>query len=254
MRRRQFVNANLLIKGFDALQYVTNPYALVGFMFLIGTVAIGFVKLQPRIAAGLLVTFASLVVGFAYLSLKTTVAQIQDELLVHLVRDATPSLVAKGVEVQLLEIESSKGKPFNANRPDNKHVIHEVFVRAGVGPTDFVRAGVEPTDLVDSANMNAEKWTKLLDSLKKSNNVSRMLRAEKIEDTGFAKFRVFVDGVEDRGFEDKYYFKNEYLCVPSNASNAPDCPRAKLQVVNLYNTIQHSSGESEAANLRVIRK
>ena len=43
------MNAELLVtKGLDALQYIKNPYALVGFMFLIGTVAISFFKMPSK--------------------------------------------------------------------------------------------------------------------------------------------------------------------------------------------------------------
>lgn len=230
--------ADLLIKGFDALQYVTNPYALVGFMFLIGTVAISFVKMQPRIKAGLLIAFASLVIGFACLSLKTTFDRIKDELLVHVVRDGGTGLVAKGVEVELVDIESLKGKngwAFNHNLPDIQHILDVVLARASVKQ-------------IDSREMNEAKWTALLKSLEKSEKI----KAEIIEDTGFAKFRVFVDGVEQQGFGKRYYFKNEYLYIPLGTEKE-GCLRAKLQVVNLYNTKHHSSGEPEAANLRVIR-
>lgn len=233
------MNADLLIKGFDALQYVTNPYALVGFMFLVGTVVISFVKMQPRIKAGLLVAFASLVVGFAYLSIKTTFARIQDELLVHVVRDGGTGLVAKGVEVELVDIESLKGKKgwgFNHNLADIQHILDVVLARASVKQ-------------IDSREMDEEKWTVLLGSLEQSEKI----KAEIIKDTGFAKFRVFVDGVEQQGFDKKYYFKNEYLCIPLGTEKE-GCPRARLQVVNLYNTKHHSSGEPEATNLRVIRK
>lgn len=230
------MNTDLLIKGFDALQYVTNPYALVGFIFLIGTVAISFVKVQPRIKAGFLVAFASLAIWFAYLSLETTFDRIKNELLVHVVRDGGTSLVAKGVEVELVDIESLKGKndwEFNHNLPDIQHIIDVIFARASVKQRDI-------------CEMNKKEWIKLFEK-------SEKIKAEIIEDTGFAKFRVFVDGVEQQGFEKRYYFKNEFLCIPLDTEKS-GCPRARLQVVNLYNTKHHSSGEPEAANLRVIRK
>lgn len=241
---------DLLLKGFEALQYIDNPYALVAFILLIGligAVAMNFAKVEPRIKVGFPVALAILVAVFVYLFLKTTMTQVQDELLVHIVRDSGRGLVAKGVEVQLVDIESLKGKggwEFNANLPDIQHVLHEVFARASVEEMDW-------------NNMNEKKWAERLTSLETSDDLAEKIRAKMIEDTGFARFRVFVDGMEDRSFEHKYYFKNEYLCIPSHAPGEDDscsCSRAKLQVVNLYNTIHHSSGEPEAAVLRVIRK
>ncbi len=232
------MNAELLVtKGLDALQYIKNPYALVGFMFLIGTVAISFFKMQPRTKAGLLVVFASLVVVFAYRSLDTTLAKTQDELLVQIVRDQVEVPVVKGVDIQLVDIESLKGAghwTFNENLPDIQHILDVVLTHASVKQ-------------IDKSDMNEAKWTELLESLEKSENI----KAEIIKDTGFAKFRVFVDGVEDEYFKNKFFFKNEFLCIPKGL---PGCTRAKLKIVNLYNTVHHSSGEPEAANLRVIRE
>lgn len=232
--------ANLLIPGFKSLQYVTNPYALVGFVFLIWAVSISFVKVPPRIKAGLLLVFASLVIGVAsYLSLKTSFDRIKDESLVHIVRDGGRVVVADGIEVELVDIESLKGKSnwtFNSNLPDIQHILDVVLPRASVKQ-------------VSVRDLNEAKWTKLMVSLEESEKI----KAEIIEDTSFAKFHVFVDGVEDTNFESKYFFKNEYLCIPFGTEKE-GCPKARLQVVNLYNTVHHSSGEPEAANLRLIRK
>jgi len=234
----------LLVKGFDALQYVTNPYALFGFVFLIGIVAIGLLVKRQGAKALLLVVFAILALGAAYMLLDTTLASIEKQLLVHLVRDSNRALVAHGVEVQLADIETLKGKKdweFNAKLDDAERVFAEVFTRAGV--TD--------ANTPVFAQMSSNQWKAFLTDLEEANNVEAELRAEKIKDIPFAKFRVFVDGVEDPGFVHKYYFKNETLCIPSGTA---DCARAKLEIVNLYNTKHHSSGEPEAANVRVLQR
>lgn len=237
-------SAELLIKGFDALLYVTDPYSLFGFVFLIGMILIGLFVGHQKARAVLLVLFALLALGATYVLLESTLANVQEQLLVHLVRLKSRALVSPGVEIQLVDIETLKGKKsweFNVHLDDAKHVFDEVFVRAGVD-----REGE-----LALTEMDSDSWRDFLEGLENSDLVEEQLRAEKIKDIPFAKFRAFIDGVEDTGVSSKYYFKGETLCLPSDSS---DCDRARLKIVNIYNTKHHTSGEPEAVNLQVAAK
>ena len=239
------MNPELLIsKGFEALQYVTNPYALFAYIFLGGMVGIGIFVRHKIIKASFLMIFAALALGAAYSLVYTLLANIEEQVKVHLVRRSNRPLVAPGIEIELLDIETLKGRGdwnFNFQLDDGDHVFDEVFARAGVTPPGWTTR----------AEMDTDKWTEFLTELEESGDAEKCLQAEKIKDIPFAKFRVFVDGAEDPTLGDKYYFKNDMLCVPLGSSA---CGRAKLRIVNIYNTKHHSSGEPEALNIRVFRE
>ncbi len=229
----------LLVHGFGALEHVTNLYALFGFVFIVGVVAIGVFVDHKKAKAGLLIVFSLLALLATYMLLVNTVTDIEDQLLVHLVRERGRSLVAEGVEVQLSDIETLKGKKnwdFNVKLDDSDHVFDEVFKRAGVN-----------ADVL--GGMDADKWREFLGDLEGSSDTGTKVKAERIKDIPFAKLRVFIDGEEDTGFSDVYFFKDEKLRIPSDPSKSL---RATLELVNLYNTKHFTSGEPEAANIRVL--
>ena len=62
-----------LINGFDAIEYVTSPYSLIAFLFLITMVVFGTLRVNSKLkAVGLLILAVSIVFSANNLSITAT--------------------------------------------------------------------------------------------------------------------------------------------------------------------------------------
>ena len=131
--------------AFEALQYVTNPYALFGFLFLvlIGVLSV-LPGINPKLRFGTISACGVLVLLMAGLSLQSALHNVRDNTLVHLVRDdeAGPVRITDRVAVKRSNIETLKGKDkpdedpgghtFNKRLGDSKHIFEMVLRKAGI--------------------------------------------------------------------------------------------------------------------------
>jgi hypothetical protein len=235
-----------LIKGFEVVPYITNPFALLAYMFLVIMIVLAALKINPVLKIVSLLLLASFVLYLTFNlvedTTKLSLRNMAKNSLLHLVKDEERVDITPRVMISLDDIETLKGKKnweFNKKLDDLTHVFDEVFKRAGIN-----RPSVS-----EILAMESSEWKKFLKGLEDNNDLEEKLKAEKIKDIPFAKLSVFVDGVEVKEFRHKYYFKNEHFDIYDESG---DSTIAIIEVVNIYNTKHRTSKESEAVNIRIV--
>ena len=222
-------------KLFEALSYVTNPYALLAYLFLVVIVAIGFSRISERARGLILFVLAVLVIGAVWGLLGKSLEKVADRSSVHLVNEAGRSQaeILPGVSISLLDVTSLEGKAEEdevdtgvaANRSLPAHILSDVFERADIRAFDAAQIRA----------MNQNEWDAYLDTLGE--------KRRKVLDTSFAKLRIEVKGQPVR---EDWWLKN----VPIKLELG-DGKVAMIALTNIYNTKNDSSGEREAVNLKV---
>jgi len=136
--------------------------------------------------------------------------------------------------LQLVDVDTLKGKSkknespsheFNKNLDDREHIFKEVLSRAGVG-------GHTVQELL---KMSQDEWEKFLDSLDDK-------QREKVKEIPFAKFNVYIDGIKDETYTQRFYFQGEPLTLSVGDQ------KVKLEIANILNT--KSSVEPESVKVR----
>lgn len=215
--------------GFEALKYLTNPYAVAGFFSLILILALGLTRLGTIVKMPSILILAVLVVVMASMLARDVFVDARRNVMVHVVRDEGRVLVSKGIELELADVETLKGeKPggLSFNRALGSDVITSVLRMAKI-------TGKTAEDL---SRMSEGEWVQFVKSLEPT-------QANKLRDIPFAKFRLYVNGVPKPEFSERWYFKHDYLNVPSM--------NRSLEIANVYNTKHDTSLEHEAVNLRL---
>lgn len=140
---------------------------------------------------------------------------------IELVREEHVTLTNR-FAIQLVDVDTLKGKSkrkeapshnFNKTLGDKEHIFREVLSRAGVSGYS-VKAILE---------MNQAQWETFLDRLDQN-------QRERVKQTPFARFNVYVDGNRDETYDQKAYFEGEVLTVKIGAQNL------KLEIATIRNT------------------
>jgi hypothetical protein len=227
-------------KLFDALQYVTNPYALLGFLFLIAVVGIGFTDMRDRLRGFSLIGLALLIVLTTGLLLRESLGKVAEASLVHLANDPDQQSaeVAQGVRVRLVDTTSLEGKPDQGRRMSGMEFNRTLppYVPAEV----FERANVDPIPPDRFAKLSQAEWDAYLDGLGEA-------EADAVKDIPFARLRIWVDGKEAAAVSGRWWFKGQTVEVPG-ADGRP----VRFKLANIYNTKNRTSGEPEAINLQLL--
>ena len=222
---------------FEALRHVTNPYALLAFLFLVVVVALGFARVDARLRGGSLLVLAVLVLGAIVFLLRDTLDEVAERSLVHLVNapGEASAEIAPGVVVSLMDIASLEAGP-EERVPLSGHAFN-VSLPADVPRRVFEEAELEPLDPARFAAMSQQQWEDFLDALGD--------RARPVKDISFARFRITVDGRELAEESGRWRFKGDPVPVRRGSEEV-----VRFVVANIYNT-RTASGEPEAVNLRV---
>jgi hypothetical protein len=223
---------------FEALQYVTNPYALLGFIFLVIIIAISFARISPTLRGLSLAALGPITLLCVYLLLSSSLSVVEKRSLVHLVQadGANSAEIAPGVTVEMVDTTSLEGKvkpgkPWSGwtrNRDLPFYVVRCTLEKAGVpalSKDEFVRMG-------------QAGWDSYLASLGGE-------LADKVKDRPFTHLKVSVGG---EVVSDRWWFKGEV--VPVEVAGAK---LTSFKIQNIYNTKNLTSGEPEAINLQVVQ-
>jgi hypothetical protein len=225
----------LLSDSLDAIEFVTNPFALTAFVLVVILVGIGLFVQSPKTRTKLLVVFGLVSMAVPILHIYAVKSEVFENSLFHVVREAPPIELVQNIEISLVDIETLKGKKnweFNSSLIGGSNVYSRIMEGAGLP------AGSYP----NFASLNNKAWRKFIEGLEDSDDVEVKLQAEKIKDTPFAKFRVLVDGTVVEEISGQWFFKGDQLPLED----------ISIEIANIYNTKHHSSGEREAANVRVL--
>lgn len=230
--------------AFGSLQYVTNPYALFGFVLLVAMVGIGQASSISPLARtnllGLSAVGALFIAGYVLVtSLDRAENVVRENLMIHLVKGAGRVALSNSVEIKLVDIETLKkkvkkhekpsGHESNKSRGDTEHVFGTILAEAGV--TDRTVPAV--------VALSQEEWESFLDGLPPHSK-------DVILDYPFVRLAVYVDGQRSPQFDSAWFFKNEVVSIPTHGSSV-----INLRLVNVYNTKHDTSGEREAINVRL---
>jgi hypothetical protein len=220
-------------KLFDALNYVDNPYALLGYLFLVVIVALGFLKISPHKKGTALLVLAVMILITTGLLLRGSLGEVQRHALIPLINDDQHNSVqvAPGVEIKLLDATSFKAAVDRRGGSGQAHnQSFEPYVWDGV----FQRATIRAEVATRARSMNQQEWDRFRATL--SPGIE-----QKLLTTSFVRLQVTVDG---RQTSDRYWFRGEIVPIP-----LPQGGQLRFKIVNLYNT-REDSGEPEAINLQ----
>jgi len=228
-------------KLFDALQYVTNKYALLAYLFLTVIVAMSFVKIDPKIRGYIFAVLAVMIVVMIFLLLNGSLKDVEDKSKIHLVNvnnQGMPVQITPRVRVALTDTTSLEGKakedqPERSGHQFNKTLPQYVMKRI------MDRVNVTDHTVEQIYNMTQEDWDRFLKRLGEQD-------ADKVKDVSFARFEILLDGKEVQELSGKWYFKGDEVAVPLGNNQ-----QVKFQIVNIYNTKNLTSGEPEAVNIKL---
>jgi hypothetical protein len=228
-----------LKSAFDALQYLTNPYALLGFVFLIAMLAFSSIRgVKPVVRLIVSGVLCALVLLFIFLFLQNTLNKVRADVMIHAVRDQQRRALEKGVEVELVDIDPLQGKA-KPGIAVSGHVFNKEKVGTDIVSRIINRAGVVNPDMTAVMAMDQSAWDSYLAGLDQQ-------QAQRIKDIPFARFTFYRDNKPVPTLSG-WYLKGDVIEIPLQKND-----KMRLALVNVYNTRNHTSGEPEAVNFRVL--
>lgn len=227
-------------KLFDALQYVTNQYALLAYIFLATIVAISFSNIPVRLRGLTLAGLSLAIVATIGLLLSQSLHRVAEQSLIHLVNypGRQSAEVAKRVRIQLIDTTSLEGKAkqgiarsgWRFNRELPPYVLEKVMELANAPKLSSQQLNT----------MTQEDWDKYLAEL-------GPLKSDQVKDISFAKLGIFVDDRPVENLSDRWWFKGDVGKIDVDRDGS-----IRFKVANIYNTKNVTSFEPEAINLQLL--
>ena len=167
--------------------------------------------------------------------------EVRDQSLVHLIKDDSGGWISitDQVDVKLVDIETLKGKTKENESPGGHDFNKSLGDQSHLFSTILVKASVNTTDAKALIGMDQDGWDDFLAGLDK-------IKSESVKDIPFARLAVRVEGNEIDSFDGRWFFKGEPIPILVDEKES-----ISLELVNVYNTKDKTSGEPEAVNLRV---
>jgi len=233
-----------------------NPFTLIAFAFVLVVFSAPVFISSQLGARGKAISFIVLVVLLFSLTTIVAVAGVnsgraeirqsivksnglengpveEPKILFHLVRGGRPVEIASGLQVELADIETLKGKQgleFNRTLADSERILSHVLSEAGI-------TNVTASQLLTGSS---DQWDTFLQDLTED-------QRETVKEIPFARFKVLVDNNgPSEEFLKHWYFKGEVVTISRGETTV------KFRLENVYNTKHKHSGEPEAVNIRLL--
>lgn len=224
---------------FDAMQYVTNPYALLAYLFLAVVVALGWSDVPARFRGTALTALAVLIVLAVAFLLRNSLTNVADNSMIRLANDGNRSWRAvPGMEVELLDVASLEGNT-KRMRAISGHAWN-LTLPTCLPQRVFRRASVPGVSPEQHRAMTQEQWQDYLDSLGE-------LQSDTVKDIPFVQLAITADGRRVEGPCGGWWLKGDVVDIPR-----ADGTHVRLRIANIYNTKNRTSGEPEAINIELL--
>lgn len=235
-------NANVAADAgnlFSAVQYVTNPYALLAYLFLAVVVAIGWSDIPARLRGLALTALAILVIAAVAFLLRNSLSNVAEHSMIRLANDGNRAWRAvDGVEVELLDVASLEGR-VKPNIPVSGHAWN-LTLPPCLPQRVFERAVVPHVEPDRYRAMTQQGWEDYLEGLGE-------LKSDTVKDIPFVRLAIVSDGRRVDGLCGGWYLKGDIIDIPRL-----DGSQVRLRIANIYNTKNQTSGEPEAINIELV--